>query len=291
MIKSMTAFGRAEKNTPFGKWILEIHSVNRKMLDVQIVMSKDFLRFDLDLRKWISEQLFRGYVTVRITHRVDEDVIPNTLESLKKLKGTWQKIAQEMGYDPDTIDLPFLLERMPEASVMDFEDKDEEIRKVLNALTQAALDEMLKMKRREGKHLAEDMLKRVDEIEKAAQKIKGSASKIAENFRQKLISRLENVVPFTPENEERYFRELAFYAEKSDITEELTRLESHFQQFRHYLGSEEKSIGKTLDFLMHEMQREVNTLAAKTQESEVAHVAVMMKAECEKIREQLQNVE
>lgn len=293
MVKSMTAYGRGKKESPFGRWAVEINSVNRKMLDMHLQMPKEFLRFDLEVRKWIADQLTRGQVTIRIQHDANEELASASLDSLKQLKATWEKIARELGYDPaKSVDLPFLLARTSGlATSLNQEDQDEELRKTLKEAIDISLKEMMVMKAREGEHLAKDLLQRLKSIEDAVAKVKVRAPQMIESFKKKLIEKAQAALELAGENEERLFRELAFYAEKGDVSEELTRLDSHIKQFRHYLASDEKSIGRTLDFLTQEMHREISTLAAKALESDVSHLTVLMRSECEKIREQVQNVE
>lgn len=292
MVKSMTAYGRSQKKTSFGRWLVELHSVNRKMLDIHLLMPKEFLRFDLDVRKWIADQLQRGQITVRIQHETSEELAPASLETLKQLKTNWEKIARALDYDPaQAIDLPFLLARAPSLNALEQVDEDDELKQALKAALETSLEEMMAMKVREGKHLAEDILQRLQGIEEAVATVKKRSPEMIESFKKKLIERAQAALALTGENEERLFRELAFFAEKGDVTEELTRLDSHINQFRHYLASKEKSVGRTLDFLTQEMQREINTLSAKALENDVSHLTVMMRSECEKIREQVQNVE
>jgi uncharacterized protein (TIGR00255 family) len=295
MPKSMTAYGRGKKETPFGRWIVEMHSVNRKMLDIHMLLPKEFLRFDLDVRKWVSDQLQRGQITVRIQHDVNEEFTLASIGGMKQLKATWEKIARELGYDPaEAINLSFLLGRtdgLKSLKSLEEEESDAELKQTLKDALDLALKEMMVMKQSEGKHLVEDILERLKTIETAVAKVKARAPQMIESFKNKLVEKAQAALALEGENKERLFRELAFSAERGDVTEELTRLDSHIKQFRHYLASNEKSIGRTLDFLTQEMQREISTLAAKALESDVSHLTVAMRSECEKIREQVQNIE
>ncbi len=281
MLKSMTAYGRAEKS----HFVVEIHSVNRKSLEMRLYMDKELLRFDLDVRKWIQEKLVRGDVTVRISCKTAKNAAQSTLATLKAAKSAWQKTARALSFDPASIDLAFLLEHAPSEELALSDNT------ILKHLVQEALKKVMAMKVREGKHLEKDLLSQLKNLEESTARIKKISPKLPVLLLDKLKKRLQDLVPETPENEERYVRELAFYAEKCDIHEEITRLESHFKQFRHYLSSQEKSLGKTFDFLLLEIQREINTLATKAQNSEISHLAVKMKSACEKMREQVQNVE
>lgn len=291
MVKSMTAYGRGVAKSPFGRWVVELHSVNRKMLDVHLMMPKEYLNFDLDVRKWIGERVGRGQVTARIAHHLAEGGTPVSAKPLKELKKHWEKVAKELGYDPEEeIGLSFLLERM---QMVSFEPsmKEGALRASLQKAIFAALDEMDVMKAREGTHLAQDIRERLTAIEQAIKKVDAEAPKIIENYRKHLMESVRGLFPLTSENEERFYREAAFFAEKCQVTEELTRLASHIGQFRHFLSKKERSIGKTLDFLVQEMHREMNTIASKSIDSGVSQLSIVMRSECEKIREQIQNIE
>lgn len=295
MIKSMTAYGRAKSSSPVARWVVELHSVNRKMLDINVNLPREFLRFDLEVRRWLSDKIQRGQITVRISLEQEDFAksLSSSLATLKPLKAGWEKVARALGYDPKKeIDLSFLCARMPPVSSMDFGEKEEAVKKALQSTLNSALKELQEMKEREGQHLVKDVKMRLSLIEDGAQKIAKVAPKATENFRKKLLERVQEVAKRQDkEIEERILKEVAIFAEKCDITEELTRLSSHIEQFRHYLASDDKTVGRTLDFLTQELNREINTIASKAQEGKIAHLTVMMKSELEKIREQLQNIE
>lgn len=292
MARSMTAYGRGSKKLSLGSWVVEIHSVNRKALDIHQNMPKDFLRFDTDVRKWVADELARGQVTVRAQFTPNEASLLPPIETLKQVKAQWDAMALQLGFDPTkAISLPFLLDKVPENDTFESPSSDETLKAGLKEAVMAALKELIQMKEREGLHLVEDMQMRLTFIEKATEKAKKRAPEMMESFKKKLMERISPLLPPTEESQEKLFRELSFFAEKGDVTEELTRLSSHIAQFRHYLSSKEKSIGRTLDFLTQEINREINTLASKALETDLSHLTVEMKSECEKIREQLQNIE
>jgi uncharacterized protein (TIGR00255 family) len=291
----MTAYGRATRATSLATWVVEIHTVNRKFLDIHVILPKEFLRFDLDVRRWISEAMFRGQVTVRIALQI-EDVVAHTFQSslkvLKNLKETWEKIAGDLGYDPkESVTFPFLTAQLPTAVSHDIVAFEDEQRQALKEAIHAALEEVMQMKQREGKSIEQDILMRLEIIEGDCAKVEKLSSSAPTYYRTKLQERIQELGQLKKEDEDRILREIVIFAEKTDITEELTRLRSHILQFRHYLEVEEKSIGKTLEFLTQEMNREMNTLAAKSADSEIAHSSINMKSELEKIREQVQNIE
>jgi uncharacterized protein (TIGR00255 family) len=290
MIKSMTAYGRASRTAPIGRWVVEIHSVNRKMLDVHVHLPKEFLLFDRDVRKWVGEGVQRGQVTVRIFMQDEGQVSPHYAELLKDQKKNWEKIANELGYDPrQAVNLNFLVSQMHGLALADVLQEEDALRSSLKETVEEALEEATRMKEREGAALSHDILKRLKLIDHCIPKILERSSLAVERYREKLRERLREFSG--AECDERILREVVLFAEKLDITEELTRLRSHLDQFYRLLGSDEKSVGRTLDFLTQEMHREINTLASKSSDAEVSFLAVTMKSELEKIREQIQNIE
>jgi uncharacterized protein (TIGR00255 family) len=295
MIKSMTAYGRFSKETPFGRLVVEIHSVNRKMLDLSIYLPKDFLRFEIEVRKWVMAQLERGQVTVRISLQHDgagERVYEDTLRQLQMIKAAWEQIAIKLGRDPQKeVDLPFLVEQMQSFSPIEKEKDDAAIREALKDAVAGALQELMRMKELEGKVLAADMEARLNVVRSTLNSVEAKKEAPLARYQQKIRERLQEIGPMTSEVEDRVHREIALMAEKADVTEEIVRANSHIQQFQMHLKTAEKAIGRTLDFLVQEMNREANTLAAKSMETEISLAVVNIKSELEKIREQVQNIE
>ena len=168
---------------------------------------------------------------------------------------------------------------------------EESYRKVLKELVEAALQHTMSMKEKEGRVLQEDILKRLAFLEAAIEEIADKSPQATQKYYGKLKQRLSDLFSTTPENEERLLREVAIYAEKVDISEEILRFKSHLEQFFHYLRLPQETPGKTLDFLIQELNREINTIGAKSSDVVIAHLVVNIKSELEKIREQIQNVE
>jgi uncharacterized protein (TIGR00255 family) len=161
---------------------------------------------------------------------------------------------------------------------------------VEKALKQA-LSQMVRMREREGAHLAQDLTRRIMTMRKAAGRIQGHAPTVAERYRQQLIQRIKSAGLEAPAaDDERLLKEVVYFADRSDISEELTRLQSHFQQFEDCRKSQEP-VGRMLDFLAQEMNREINTIGSKANDSLISREVVTLKAELEKFREQAQNVE
>lgn len=295
MIKSMTAYSRASKTSSLGRWVVEIHSVNRKMLDMSLYLPKDLLRFDLDIRKWLGHFLERGQITLRLAVQSEgmaERTLSNYAAQLKGLKKGWEALAHGLGYDPvKMIDLTFLVERMQTQPIGETKEDEEAIKILLKELVDSALKDLMYMKEVEGKVLAEEVQKRLTLIEENATAVEIKKEEPLIRYRKKMTERLTEVGHTEGETAERVSREVALLAEKMDITEELVRLKAHIGQFRLHLVSKEKAIGRTLDFLTQEMHREINTLGSKSVDSDISLYVVKMKSELDKIREQVQNIE
>jgi uncharacterized protein (TIGR00255 family) len=293
MARSMTAYGRAHAETDAGLFLIEIHSVNRRSLDINFNLPKELLMFDMALRQRLGKEVRRGYVSVRITREDIKSalpVMPNG-EVLKELHTTWKKCASDLGYDPnEAIPFNFLLSYA--LSMMPSKDCfGEAFKKQLDKGFEKALDVFLEMKEKEGKALLEDIHPRLDSIEKKLEKIEGLIENAPKRYHDKLAKRLAELKISHEDDEDRLMRELVIFAEKVDVTEEITRLRSHVKQFREIISSDMRRVGKELDFLIQEMNREVNTIAAKSQELEITQNILSVKSEQEKIREQLQNIE
>jgi len=290
MLKSMTAYGRSLKVSQKGRWVVEIHSINRKHLDLAIHLPKELLFLDLELRKWISQDIARGQVTVRIQFfPASQGIAP--LGNWQKLKENWERLADELGYQKQAIDLPFLVSQMGNASYHQIDEEERSVQIEVKEIYLLALEQFMEMKRQEGKALFDDIAKRLEIIKLLLAQIEERSVGVGERYREKLQERVAQFFPLIDELKERAAKEVVLYAERADIAEEITRLSSHLAQFRSQLDLSAKSIGKTLDFLMQEMQREVNTLSAKSPDLKISSLAVEIKTELERVREQLQNVE
>ncbi len=295
MIKSMTAYSRASVTSPLGRFVIEIHSVNRKMLDMSLYLPKDLLRFDIEIRRWLSQLLERGQITLRLTLQsegVSQKLFFNYSLQLKALKEGWEKLALELGYEPQkTVDLHFLVSQLQMIPPSEAKEDEETLRVSLKDGVNLALQELMQMKEAEGKTLALDIQKRLKIIEESIAAVELKKGLPLVHYRKKLIDRMKEIGHLHAEAEERVVREVAILAEKMDVTEELVRLHTHIEQFRQYLFSHEKAVGRTLDFLTQEMHREINTLGSKSVDSEISLYVVKIKSELDKIREQVQNIE
>ncbi len=293
-LKSMTAYGRSMHNFAYGSFTVEIQSVNRRHLEVNINLPRLLARFEIPIRKKIAERVGRGMVNVLINWRSEAKspvtVTPN-LTLAKGVKTAWETIAYELGLETK-VDLSLLSQ---EKDILLFEEELQDEASFQDALDKSvstALDHLLEMKVREGEVLGQDINERLNTLEQVISKVESCAPSVAEKFRQKLTERLEELFEGkSPDLEERILREVALYSERVDITEEVVRFKSHIEQVRLILIDPVTTKGKSLDFLIQELNREINTVGSKASELEITQQVVKAKGELEKIREQVQNIE
>lgn len=287
MIKSMTAFGCASVESPLGQWRVEVHSVNRKMLDIAIHIPKELLRFDIEIRQRIAQTIYRGQITVRIQPPL-EGSDPAFIERLHHQKLFWDKAALALGRDPHLeVSLTFLVNQLSLAPKNSFLHADSEIKEAIQRGLEQALIELQQMKEVEGRALLRDIEQRLHLIAQSCDKVSKRCDEALIKYRLKLEEKLKELPLHSSDIETRILQEIIMLTEKRDITEELTRLYSHLEQFKTHLHSNE-SVGRTLDFLTQELNREVNTIASKCSMTEEV---IYIKSEIEKIREQVQNIE
>jgi len=290
----MTAYGRAHKVTRDGPYLIEIHSVNRKNLDVSIHLPKEWLLFDMDFRKALSKEVKRGSITVRLTREETSEGAEKELPDLKwlqTLKGYLDELAEKLGYGDEKLSFKELLTLGMDLKGKGSDKPDPALFEEFMEGFEEALENFVAMRQQEGKALLEDIEGRIDVIETHLKEVLKRAPKVPDVFRQKLEKRLKELDLIKEEDQERMMRELAFFAEKADMTEELTRLKSHLSQLRERLKEPKRAVGKELDFILQEVSREVNTASAKAQDLSLTQTLLLIKGEQDKIREQIQNIE
>lgn len=285
---SMTGFGRSTSDTPLGALTIEIQSVNRKFLDMYIVLPKELSRFELECRKWVSDAITRGLITLRVflvpNTQALQELLPD-MQLLKSLKEQWSKIAKDLQCPP--VDLPFIMQYLPTINKTDI--ASDSFLPHLKQCTAHALQSLLKMKAAEGKNLTKDLQQRLSTISGTITQIEKLTPNAAEKMRQKLSEKIAEIAPSIQESDERLLKEIALFAERVDVSEEITRLKSHIAQFEHLF--KEEIVGRKMEFLMQEIMREANTIASKAMDAQIAHHVVDIKSELEKMREQIQNIE
>lgn len=275
----MTGYGRALLTTKSGLLEIEIHSVNRKALDIAIQIPRELLYLDVDMRYFVSESIERGQVTVRVTQRINGG-IPSVAE-MKRVKEEWEALANQVGLDEKPT-LSFLATQVSSS----FISQEMTFQEILPGLKEA-MQGLLSMKRKEGAALEKEFLSYVNEIRLKLDLVAPLVTQAVEKYRHKLIQRIAELE--LKGDADRLMLEVTLFADRIDIAEEVARLSSHLDQFQG--GFSKKAAGRELAFLLQEMLREVSTLLAKSQESELTKTALEIKSVVEKMKEQIANIE
>lgn len=293
MIRSMTSFGRS--NSEEGKkrvFTVEMKSVNSRYLDVNIRIPKSIISLEEEIRKMISNSLNRGKVDVFINiknynegagvPKVDINLAQGYLQCLKE-------IEEKLNIKNDISVMQ--IARFPEVITMiEEEDKIDEIWEELKPLISSSLDMMINMREVEGEKLKEDILIKINQIEELVSKVEEFADSIPKVFKQKLEERLKDLLGNVEVDENRIATEVCILADKATVDEEIIRLNSHINQVRETLKLNEP-IGRKLDFIVQEMNRETNTIGSKSSDIKMTNIVIDIKNILEKIREQVQNIE
>ncbi len=293
-MKSMTGYGRGEASRDGFKVTVELSSVNRKQGEISLTLPRELEMLEPRIRDLINRQISRGRLTARVNVHASEGNLCARMHLNVPLAKAYARelarLSKELKFPgPVTLDH---LARAPgvfqtDEQLAEGEDFWPPVQKALRA----ALSGMLGMREREGAHLAADLTRRIATMRKAAKKIESQAPKVAEHYRRQLIERIKSAGLEAPGvDDDRLQKEVVYFADRSDISEELTRLQSHFKQFDDCTRSAEP-VGRTLDFLAQEMNREINTIGSKANDSAISREVITLKAELEKFREQAQNVE
>lgn len=289
----MTAYGRGEVQQGDVVFIAEIRSVNNRFRDVILRMPKSCQILETDLKALIASRIRRGRIEVSLQMENNNAEDSYDLELNVPLVNSYFKIFEQLreqfGLD-GKISLESLCQ-MRDVILYRPEPMDiDKMRPGFQKVVSQALDSLDLMRTREGEAIGADLLKRIEMLEGYVDEVEEQASHLVEEYRNRLRGNIVHLLGEVTVDENRLEQEVAFLAERSDITEELVRLRSHLKQFGEYLLVDE-ALGRRLDFLIQEMNREVNTLGSKASESIISRVVVEMKAELEKLREQVQNVE
>ena len=276
-----------------GHFTVELSSVNRRHLEINCHCPPELLSFDVDFKKWIAAAVSRGAINVKLSIQLTESSVVTLKPNLvlaRQLKGAWDAISQDLGMENG-----FKLEMIAEVEQIILQESDvsikEELREVLHQLFHEALEQLVAMKDLEGKTLWNEISGHLETIRSVIPEIELLAPEAVKRLQNKLRERIEEAVPGVIDNEDRILREICIYAKNVDITEELARLKSHLDQFRDLLNDKEVRVGKTLDFLVRELNREINTIGSKCSELKISQHVITIKTELERIREQIQNVE
>ncbi len=293
MIKSMTAFGRGRSPHYSGFWLVEIKCVNGKFLDYHMRTPQSLNALEERIKKHVGLHLSRGRINLNISLSGASETQPSlslNLPLLREYKRIWNQLEAELGGNLEKPNLGALLNNR-DLVLADEPTPDLEIswQSLLPALNQA-LHEADAMRAAEGANLAADLRERLNLLESMFAKMAELAPAIVHNYRERLKERIARLLDEVEVNQERLAQEVAFMADRCDISEELVRAQSHLQQFRGFLKAK-GPVGRKLDFLVQELNREANTMGSKSPDAAAQALVVEVKAEIEKIREQIQNIE
>ena len=292
MIRSMTGYGSAKGQVGDLVVTVELKSVNNRYLDTSIRLPRSFLFAEEAVKSVISRHISRGKVDMFVTvdssdagnmHvKVNEPLLRGYLEAIRK-------VSEEYGLENDLTAMSVC--RIPDILVVEKEDMDSEaISEGLTAIAEEALCDFDAMRQREGERLGADLLKKLDAIEGYVKIVETESPKTVEAYQNRLREKMNEILSAAGIDENRILAESAIYADRVAVDEETVRLRSHIAEFRRILAAG-SPLGRRIDFLIQEFNREANTIGSKCQNSEIAHIVVQIKSEIEKIREQIQNLE
>ncbi|ASS91612.1 YicC/YloC family endoribonuclease [Aeribacillus pallidus] len=291
MVLSMTGFGRSVKTVQQMQITVEMRSVNHRFCEISVRMPKNFFSLEEKIKKAVQSYINRGRVELYITVS-GEGLFSRTLNVDWSLAAQYIDALNEMKrrfHIDDSIRFMHLLHDEHIFEIQEVANENEELECMMLEAVHEAANQLLEMRAEEGSKLKEDLLEHLEALEQTIEHIQSRASIVASNYRDKLQKRLSEFITGNID-ENRILLEVAIFADKSDITEELTRLESHLSQFRKTIEKDEP-IGRKLDFIVQEMSREANTIGAKGNDSAISAFVVELKTVIEKLKEQVQNIE
>ncbi len=291
-IKSMTGYGRYESVDSEKKVVVDLKSVNHRYCDINVKISRMYGYLEDKIKDYVGKRVHRGKIDVSVYFEsyknqnkavsLDTDLLKNYYEVLQEVQSTCNLKGKIQLSD---------LTRFGDIFVTRQQEQDQEvIWAVIQEALEKAVDDFEAMREREGERMAKDLRLRAENVLKELAKVEAKAPKLANEYAQRLRDRMRELLEDTPVDESRFMTEVALMADKLCVSEEIVRLKSHFEEMENILG-EAAGIGRKLDFLVQEMNREVNTIGSKANDLEIAKCVVNMKAEIEKLREQIQNIE
>lgn len=293
MIKSMTGFGRGKYENEGREYIVEIKSVNHRYRDISVRMPASLSFLEDKIRKVVSNKIFRGKIDVFVS-------IHDTSEKSKSIKinkeiakiyiSQLRELADETGIMSNISVTD--ISKFPEVLNISNEDNEELYWQELLIALNEALDAFISMREVEGGKISEDLQTRMNEIKEKVSNISDYSAGLVEEYIVKLNTRIKELMNIDIVDENRLAQEIVIFSDKSSIEEELTRLNSHISQFLNLINTEENiAIGKKSDFIIQEMNREVNTIGSKANSINISKVVIELKTEIEDVREQIQNIE
>ncbi len=291
MIKSMTGFGRGTYETEERTYQVEIKSVNHKYTDISIKMPRVLSYLEEKIKQELLQQVNRGKIDVFVNFinysnkgkkiKINQDLALNYIQQLRELSSKGNLINNINVME---------VAKLPEVLTIENTEDEEVLTKELMVAVNQAIQELVNARKIEGEKIAQDINKRVDTIAEKVEKISAFSTGLVEEYVVKLNERIKEILKTNVLDENRLAQEVVIYADKCSIEEELTRLRSHIKELKHLIESK-IPIGKNMDFLIQEMNREINTIGSKANCLEITKLVVEVKTIMEDIREQIQNIE
>lgn len=291
MIKSMTGYGKANLSQKEREYQVEIKSLNHRYLDISVKMPKVLSYLEEEVKKEISAKVKRGKIDVFITFennstegkeiKINTEIAKIYIDELKKLAK-----QEDISANIEVTEIS----KFPDVLSIQNNQEDETIKEELLGTVSQATEKLVQMRTMEGSKIAEDLLVRIKVIQEKVKEISSLSTGLIEEYVVKLEGRIKEILKNEEIDEARLAQEVVIYADKCSVEEEVTRLQSHILQFEKLLNTEE-SIGKKLDFIIQEMNRETNTIGSKANNLEITNDVIDMKTELENVREQIQNIE
>ncbi len=292
MVFSMTGYGRSEKESEQQKVLIEMKAVNHRYCDVVLKIPKKMAMFEDRMKKMVKAKINRGRVEIYMNfeeQRGEDFVVSPNYAVLDQYKAALEDIKGKYNISRD-FDLN-LLTRFQDVFSIEYKEIDEEaIWALVESAVNEALNSLVEMRQIEGNKLLEDINGRILTIKSIIKKLEERSPEIVVLHKAKMKDRITELLEDIELDEAKLAQEVAYFADKTSITEELVRLDSHLDQLAN-IFNEEKSIGRKLDFLLQEINREINTIGSKSPDVDISNYVIELKSEFEKIREQIQNIE
>ena len=291
-MKSMTGFGRANYDNDGRNYVIDIKTVNNKYSDISVKISRRISFIEEKIRKQISNKITRGKVDVTINF-FDYSTKAKNIVLNKEIAREYIKQLREIADENELSENINVVEiaKLPDIlNSMDIDNEEEITNEALICLNMA-LDNLIEMRTREGENIKQDLLGRISRVESLINQISIESNGLIEEYVIKLEKRVKDILKTDVVDENRIAQEAVIYADKTSIEEELTRLKSHIDQLRELINNTQTPIGKKLDFIIQEMNRETNTIGSKSGNNNITKLVIDLKVELEDIREQIQNIE
>ena len=292
MIKSMTGFGRCEVNRDDRKVSVEIKSVNHRYLELGIKIPRKLNYLDSDIRNLAKEYVERGKVDVFVTYQNlgegDEDIRYNATLA-KEYYDAFAQVSSDLGIEND-VKTSYIMRSPDVITIESAEDDENAVKEIVLEATKGALEKLVESRSNEGERLKKDILEKLDSIKENVDFIEEKSPVIVDEYKEKINEKIHELLDDNQIDESRIAQEVTMFADKVCVDEEIVRLKSHVNAMVETFD-QEGVVGRRLDFITQEMNREANTTLSKTTDSEISERAITLKTDIEKVREQIQNIE